>query len=77
MAISIDLNVKCPFYNKWNKKKTPIFFSREIFTLYLCPQFTKVSSSPGGVSFDPCDSLSHENKMKVTSYRTSSAIMLM
>ena len=26
MPISIDLHVKCPFYKKWNKKKTPIFF---------------------------------------------------
>ena len=35
MPLSIDLHVKYPFYKKWNKKKTPIFFSREIFTLYL------------------------------------------
>ena len=35
MSLSIDLHVKYPFYKKWNKKKTPIFFSREIFTLYL------------------------------------------
>ena len=26
MPLSIDLHVKCPFYKKWNKKKTPIFF---------------------------------------------------
>ena len=29
------VHVKCPFYKKWSKKKTPIFFSRKIFTLYL------------------------------------------
>ena len=27
MSISIDLHVKCPFYKKWNKKKSTIFFS--------------------------------------------------
>ena len=26
MPISMDLHVKCPFYKKRNKKKTPIFF---------------------------------------------------
>ena len=26
MPLSIDLHVKCPFYKKLNKKKTPIFF---------------------------------------------------
>ena len=26
MAFSKYLHVKCPFYKKWNKKKTPIFF---------------------------------------------------
>ena len=31
MPLSIDLHVKCPFYKKWNKKETPIFFSRKIF----------------------------------------------
>ena len=25
MPISIDLHVKCPFYKKWNKKKSTIF----------------------------------------------------
>ena len=32
---TLHIHVKCPFYKKWNKKKTPIFFSRKIFTLYL------------------------------------------
>ena len=27
MPLSIDLHVKYPFYKKWYKKKTPIFFS--------------------------------------------------
>ena len=35
MPLSIDLHVKCPYYKKWNKKKTPIFFPRKFFTLYL------------------------------------------
>ena len=35
MPLSIDLHVKCHFDKKWNKKKMPIFFSHEIFTLYL------------------------------------------
>ena len=34
MPLPIDLHVKCPFYKKWNKKKTPII-SRKIITLYL------------------------------------------
>ena len=29
------LTRKMPLSKKWNEKKTPIFFSREIFTLYL------------------------------------------
>ena len=29
------LTCKMPLLQKWNKKKMPIFFSREIFTLYL------------------------------------------
>ena len=35
MPISIGLHVKYPFYKKWNKKKSTIFFSLEIFTWYL------------------------------------------
>ena len=33
MPLSIDLHVKCPFYKKWNKKKTPIFFSWNFHTV--------------------------------------------
>ena len=34
MPLSIDLHVKCPFYKKWNKKKTPIFFSWNFYTVF-------------------------------------------
>ena len=35
MHISIDLHVKCPIYEKWNKKKTPIFlFSWNFHTVF-------------------------------------------
>ena len=33
MPLSIDLHVKCPFYKKWNKKKTPIFFLKKFHTV--------------------------------------------
>ena len=34
MPLSIDLHVKCPFHKKWNKKKTPIFFSWNFHTVF-------------------------------------------
>ena len=34
MPLSIDLNVKCPFYKKWNKKKTPFFFLVKFYTVF-------------------------------------------
>ena len=34
MPLSIDLHVKCPFYKKWNKKKTPIFLSWNFYTVF-------------------------------------------
>ena len=34
MPLSINLHVKCPFYKKWNKKKTPIFFSWNFHTVF-------------------------------------------
>ena len=59
MPLSIDLHLKCPFYKKWNKKKTPLFFHTvfreqiaifyQIFesgssrNFFKCPQFTKVA----------------------------------
>ena len=48
MPLSIDLHVKCPFYKKWNKKKTPIFFRRKIFTLYLGTTSKPKSRLTGG-----------------------------
>ena len=37
MPISIDLNVKCPYYKRWNlkgEKNLPFFFSCKIFSKY-------------------------------------------
>ena len=34
MSISIDLHIKCPFYKKWNKKKTTIFYLRNFHIVF-------------------------------------------
>ena len=54
VPISIDVHVHViPLYKKSNQKKTPIFFSREFFTLYrgansyIPPNFLNQGSDPG------------------------------